>query len=51
MIKKVNENCHIVGFDVVELCPNEHNKAPDFMAAKLVYQVLSEIYRGDKSNS
>jgi len=25
----------------VELCPSESNKAPDFMAAKVVYQMLS----------
>lgn len=31
----------VIGFDVVELCPNEANKAPDFLAAKLVYQILS----------
>lgn len=32
---------HLIGFDVVELCPNEANKAPDFLAAKLIYQILS----------
>lgn len=35
---------HIVGFDVVELCPNPANRAPDFLAAKLVYQFLSLIF-------
>jgi agmatinase len=33
--------CNVVGFDVVELCPSETNKAPDFMAAKVIYQMLS----------
>lgn len=32
---------NVVGFDVVELCPSESNKAPDFMAAKVIYQMLS----------
>ncbi len=32
---------NVVGFDVVELCPSETNKAPDFMAAKIIYQLLS----------
>jgi agmatinase len=32
---------NVVGFDVVELCPSETNKAPDFMAAKIIYQMLS----------
>lgn len=45
MIKKVARQCNIVGFDVVELCPNEHNKAPDFLAAKLIYQILSEVFK------
>ena len=36
--------CHrrrVVGFDVVELCPRRDNWAPDFLAAKLIYQFLS----------
>ncbi len=45
MVKKVANHCNIVGFDVVELCPNKQNKAPDFMAAKLIYQILSEIFK------
>ncbi|MCU0462233.1 MAG: agmatinase, partial [Bacteroidales bacterium] len=30
----------IVGFDVVELCPMPGNKYPDFVAAKVIYQLL-----------
>ena len=41
MIRKVNKKCNIVGFDVVELCPNEIDKAPDFLASKLIYKILS----------
>lgn len=37
----VIRNRNVVGFDVVELCPTETNKAPDFMAAKVIYQLLS----------
>lgn len=37
---------NVVGFDVVELCPSETNKAPDFMAAKLIYQMLSYRFSG-----
>lgn len=33
----------IVGFDVVELCPNPQVKAPDYLAAKLIYRILSII--------
>jgi agmatinase len=31
---------------VVELCPGEHNKAPDFLAAKLIYKLLSYRFEG-----
>jgi agmatinase len=34
----------IVGFDVVELCPSPVNKAPDVLAAKVIYQLLSYIF-------
>ncbi len=39
-IKEVCRNRNLIGFDVVELCPTE-NKAPDFLAAKLIYKLLS----------
>lgn len=32
---------NVVGFDVVELCPSATNKSPDFIAAKIIYQLLS----------
>ncbi len=41
LVSKVNDKFNIVGFDVVELCPNSHDKAPDFLAAKLIYKILS----------
>lgn len=31
----------IVGFDIVELCPQPGNPAPDYVAAKLLYKLLS----------
>ncbi|MBM3436101.1 MAG: agmatinase [Bacteroidetes bacterium] len=40
-LKKVIEKRNLVGFDVVELCPDEKNKSSDFLAAKLVYKILS----------
>ena len=40
-LKKVFENKNVVGFDIVELCPNTSNKSPDFLAAKLYYKMLS----------
>lgn len=41
LLKLIAEQRNIVGFDVVELCPNFQNKAPDFLAAKLIYKLLS----------
>ena len=38
----VSKTKRIVGFDVVELCPSS-SKAPDFLAAKLIYALLSYI--------
>lgn len=43
LVKAVSKKSKIVGFDVVELCPNTINKAPDFLAAKLIYQILSIV--------
>ncbi len=40
-LKKVFMEKNVVGFDIVELCPNPANKAPDFMVAKLYYKMLS----------
>lgn len=41
LLKKVFYTKNVVGFDIVELCPNAHNKAPDFLVAKLYYKMLS----------
>lgn len=43
LLASVSKAKRIVGFDVVELCPSK-NKAPDFLAAKLIYTLLSYIY-------
>jgi len=41
LLRAVSENTNIIGFDVVELCPDNRNKAPNFLAAKLIYKLLS----------
>lgn len=48
LLRFVAENKNIVGFDVVELCPSENNKAPDFLAAKLIYKLLSYKFQREK---
>ena len=45
LLKTICNSKQLVGFDVVELCPDERNKAPDFMAAKLIYKLLSYKFR------
>jgi len=40
-LKQVFEEKNVVGFDIVELCPNENEKSSDFLAAKLYYKMLS----------
>ncbi|NRB58685.1 MAG: agmatinase [Winogradskyella sp.] len=40
-LRKVFERKHVVGFDIVELCPNPNDKSSDFLAAKLYYKMLS----------
>lgn len=40
-LNKVFKEKNVVGFDIVELCPNPSNKAPDFLVAKLYYKMLS----------
>ena len=48
-VKELNKRANIIGIDIVELCPNENNKAPDFLAAKLIYQILSyKFFDGSK---
>ena len=41
LLKKVIKEKNVIGFDVMELCPNKNNKSPDFLAAKLIYKFLS----------
>jgi agmatinase len=40
-LKKVFTERNVVGFDIVELCPNPQEKSSDFLAAKLYYKMLS----------
>ena len=48
LMKAVFDKKEVVGLDVVELCPNPSNKAPDFLAAKLIYKLLSYKYLRNK---
>jgi agmatinase len=43
-LKKLFSQRNVVGFDVVELAPNDHSTAADFAAAKLVYKLIGYKY-------
>lgn len=46
MFKKKN----VVGFDIVELCPNKQERSSDFLAAKLYYKLLSYKFKYSNYN-
>jgi agmatinase len=45
LVRAVCRQRTVVGFDVVEMCPVETNWAPEFLAAKLIYKILSYRFR------
>jgi agmatinase len=46
LLREVANNRHIVGFDLVELCPPEGPDACAFTAAKLAYKLIGYIFEG-----
>lgn len=48
-IDKINKTKKIVGFDVVELCPNPADKSSDVLAAVLTYKIMSKIIKKEFS--
>ncbi|MBN1498305.1 MAG: agmatinase [Spirochaetes bacterium] len=44
LLKKVTGSRRVVGFDVVELCPHPYSKHADYLAAKLIYRLLSLVF-------
>lgn len=45
LLKAVCDRSQVVGFDIVELCPLPNHRAPDFLAAKLIYTLLSYRFK------
>lgn len=45
LTKEVTHRRNIVGFDVVELCPQAGIKAPVFLCAKLIYKILGQVFK------
>lgn len=46
-LKEVFKEKNVVGFDIVELCPNGNEKSSDFLAAKLYYKMLSYKFKNE----
>lgn len=44
-LKKIFKKKNVVGFDIVELCPNPNEKSSDFLAAKLYYKMLAYKFK------
>lgn len=48
LLRAVCRTCEVTGLDVVELCPRPALHACDFLAAKLVYKLLSYRFAEDR---
>ena len=46
LVKAVCKHKNLVGFDIVELCPRENLWGSDFLAAKLLYKILTCKFAG-----
>lgn len=49
LLRAVCRERQVVGFDVVELMPRVENRAPDFLAARLTYQLMAFVLSFDHS--
>ena len=50
-LRRVFNEKNVVGFDIVELCPNEIDKSSDFLAAKLYYKMLSYKFKSNENDN
>ncbi|MFH1118545.1 MAG: agmatinase [Bacteroidota bacterium] len=48
ILQAVTDKSIVVGFDVTGLCPIKYNKAPNLLAARLLYQMLNFRFAGLK---
>ncbi|PKQ43673.1 agmatinase [Confluentibacter flavum] len=46
-LKQVFAEKNVVGFDIMEFCPNEHNKASDALVARLYNKMLSYKFQDE----
>mgnify|MGYP000008779211 CR=1 FL=1 len=45
-LNRIFNDKNVVGFDIVELCPNQNSKPSEFLAAKLFYKLISYKFFG-----
>jgi len=50
-LRRVFASHEVLGFDIVELLPNENAPASDFLAAKLVYKMIGMSFSQNHQNS
>lgn len=50
-LRRVFYEKNVVGFDIIELCPNEIDKSSDFLAAKLYYKMLSYKFKSNENDN
>jgi|SRR5690554_119852 len=50
-LKQVFTEKNVVGFDIVELCPNDNHPASNFLASKLYYKMLSYKFMDEEEGS
>lgn len=51
LLRTVSRARQVVGADIMELCPQPGNVAPDFLAAKLAYKLLSYRFETELSQA
>ncbi len=49
-LRMIFKKKNVVGFDIMELCPNKEEKSSDFLAAKLYYKMLSYKFKYQNYN-
>lgn len=49
LLKQVCSQKQVVGFDVVELCPNAQSRASNFLAAKLYYKIIAYCFQSGQN--
>lgn len=50
-LKQVFTEKNVVGFDIVELCPNDNHPSSNFLASKLYYKMLSYKFMDEEEGS